>query len=287
MQFDFTRGFLLLIAPLAPLALGSATSPSLAATLGSSKAEVKFNNFSHAPSDISILAETFANAVATDGLATAEANNDITVVDDPFSADNTSFSRTNGSGSVYSGLAQSQAAIIGYDFLVEAGQAFSFNFDAALNLATSIDDPQFEAANATGNISLSLYNSTDRNNWILLDSFTLTANVGTTANNDFLSYDAGKNFTLNPYATTFDTNFGGNRESARGSTRGLFSLAFDNLTSLTLVEVKTNQADISSNGSSVPAPEPVPEPSNVLASLLCILGLGYRITRKAFRATKL
>jgi len=281
-NLKFTYGFFLLIAP-TPLALSMAVSPSLAATLGNSEAEVRIYHFSHTPSDISILAETFTNAVATDGLAIAEANNDITVVTDPFSADNTSFSRANGNGSVYSGLAQSRAAIIGYDFLVDPGQTFSFNFDAALNLATSIDDPKFEATNVTGNISLSLYNTTNQNNWILLDSFTLTGNIATANNNDYLNYDTGISFTLNPRETTFDTSFGGNQESARASTHGIFSRLFDSLTSLTLVEVKTNQADISSTGSSVP----VPEPSNVLGSLLCILGLGYRITSKAFRATRL
>lgn len=58
---------------------------------------------------------------------------------------------------------------MGYNFRINSGETFSFNFNAGLNLATSVDNPQFETANATGNISLKLYDS-DQDNWIYLDS---------------------------------------------------------------------------------------------------------------------
>ena len=275
----FAKGLLLLIIPIAPLANGISNSPSLAATLGNSEAIVKINDFSHVPSDVLILAETYSNAVASNGLVIAEANNALIVGNDPFFAKNTSFSRTNGDGSEYSGLAESTAAIIGYNFLIDKGETFSFNFKAALNLETSIDNPQFESANATGNISFKLYETSNLDNWMLLDSFTLSGNLATMSNNDYLNYENSNSFTLNPSKTALETSFGEQQETAQASTQGIFSRTFDVLSNLTLVEAKTNQAEVNANRGSVS----VPEPSNMLGLLLCVTGMGYRITRKAFR----
>lgn len=275
----FAKGLLLLIIPIAPLANGIFNFPSLAATLGNSEAIVKINDFSHAPSDVLILAETYSNAVASNGLVIAEANNALIVGNDPFFAKNTSFSRTNGDGSEYSGLAQSTAAIIGYNFLIDKGETFSFNFKAALNLETSLDNPQFESATATGNISFKLYETSNPDNWIYLDSFTLSGNLATMSNNDYLNYENSNSFTLNPSKTALETSFGEQQETAQASTQGIFSRNFDVLSNLTLVEAKTNQAEVNANRGSVS----VPEPSNILGLLLCVTTMGYRITRKAFR----
>ena len=275
----FVKGLLLLLIPIAPLANGIFNSPSLAATLGNSEATVKINDFSHDPSDVLILAQTYSNAVASNGSVVAEADNALTVGNDPFFAKNISFSRTNGDGSEYSGLAQSTAAIIGYNFLIDKGETFSFNFKAALNLETSIDNPQFESANATGNISFKLYETSNLDNWMLLDSFTLSGNLATMSNNDYLNYENSNSFTLNPSKTALETSFGEQQETAQASTQGIFSRTFDVLSNLTLVEAKTNQAEVNANRGSVS----VPEPSNMLGLLLCVTGMGYRITRKAFR----
>ena len=275
----FAKGLLLLIVPIAPLANAIFNSPSLAATLGNSEATVKINDFSHDPSDVLILAQTYSNAVASNGSVVAEADNALTVGNDPFFAKNTSFSRTNGDGSEYSGLAQSTAAIIGYNFLIDKGETFSFNFKAALNLETSIDNPQFESANATGNISFKLYETSNLDNWMLLDSFTLSGNLATMSNNDYLNYENSNSFTLNPSKTALETSFGEQQETAQASTQGIFSRTFDVLSNLTLVEAKTNQAEVNANRGSVS----VPEPSNILGLLLCVTTMGYRITRKAFR----
>ena len=275
----FAKGLLLLIIPIAPLANGIFSCPSLAATLGNSEATVKINDFSHDPSDVLILAQTYSNAVASNGSVVAEADNALTVGNDPFFAKNISFSRTNGDGSEYSGLAQSTAAIIGYNFLIDKGETFSFNFKAALNLETSIDNPQFESANATGNISFKLYETSNLDNWMLLDSFTLSGNLATMSNNDYLNYENSNSFTLNPSKTALETSFGEQQETAQASTQGIFSRTFDVLSNLTLVEAKTNQAEINANRGSVS----VPEPSNMLGLLLCVTAMGYRITRKAFR----
>jgi hypothetical protein len=45
----FAQGLLLLITPIAPLTLSISTSPSLAATLGTSEATVRINNLAKIP----------------------------------------------------------------------------------------------------------------------------------------------------------------------------------------------------------------------------------------------
>jgi hypothetical protein len=266
----FAQGLLLLITPIAPLTLSISTSPSLAATLGTSEATVRINNFSQNPLDVLTLTDTFTDKLVTNGQVNDDVNAEAAfLTDSPVSANNLSYSSVNGNGSEYFGSAETIAAVSGYDFLVNKGETFSFNFDASLNLATSIDNPQFETANASGSITLKVYDTTNRDNWINLDSFTLDGNLTTSGNNDYLNYHTSQNISLNPSATTVDTNFGGDRESANATIQGIFSRSFDSLTYLTLVEVKNNQASVS-----------VPEPSSFLGLLFGIIGVGYRIKSK-------
>lgn len=267
MQLNLAKGFLLLITPIAPLALVS--TPLLAATLGTSQSTVNINDFSHTPLDVSTLTDNVTDTFASNGFVNAKANavaNFIT--NNPPSANNSSFSEVNGNGSAYFGSAKSTAAVIGYDFIVNKNETFSFSFDAALNLATSIESPQSEAVNAVGNITLELYDTTNQANWLYLDSFTLESGLTTRGDNDYLNYDNSNSIKLNPII--LDTAFGGNQESAKGEFQGSFSRSFDDLTSLTLVEVKNNQASVS-----------VPEPSSLFGLLLGVIGMGYRITSRA------
>ena len=266
MQLNFAQCFLLLLTPIAPLVV---STPSLAATLGTSEATVNLNNFSHNPLDVLTLTDTFTDTFATDGQVNADANAVANFITNPPSANNSSLSTVNGNGSAYSGSAESIAAVIGYDFSVNQGETFSFNFDADLNLRTSIDNPQFEAATATGKITLELYDTTNQNNWLYLDSFTLSGNLTSLGDNDYLNYDTSNSIRLNP-SGMIDTSFGSKQESANASVQGNFSRTFDSLTTLTLVEVKNNQASVS-----------VPEPSSFLGLLLGVIGVGYRITTKA------
>ncbi len=270
-NLNFARGFLLLFTPIVPLTLGLSTSPSLAATLASSEATVNISNFSSNPLDVLTLADTDTNTFASNGSVTADADAVATFIQNPSSAANSSFSITNGDGNDYFGSAKSQAAVIGYNFFVNSGETFSFDFVADLNLKSSIDNPQFEAANAVGSIVLELYDTTNQDNWIVLDSFTILGSLASSGNNDYLSYDASNNITLSNSSSS-DTSFRGNREMADVSIEGSLSRTFENLTYLSLVEVKTNEASVS-----------VPEPSTILGLVLGIIGIGYRITNKAFK----
>lgn len=279
-QLGFAKRFLLLVTPiatssaLAPLALSIAASPSLAATLASSEARFDIDKFSHNLLKTETFTDTDTFTDATSRQATAEAEAFAEFIQLPPSASNSSFSTTNGDGSNYFGQAESLAAVIGYNFLVREGETFSFDFKGSLNLKTSIDDSQTESASAAGDLSLVLIDNTDQ---VVLDFFTLSGALTTPGDgdDDFLSPDKSANITLIPSGTSFDTSFGGKQEFVKSSVQGKFSRTFNSLTSLTLVEAKSNQANVAA----------VPEPSTILASLFfCLAGLGYKMRSKVFGA---
>lgn len=278
-QLGFAKRFLSLVTPivtssaLAPLVLNIAALPGMAATLSFSGANVNIDNFSQKPLSIETFTDTNTVAIATNGQVTAEADAFADFNQSPPFASNLSFSEVNGDGSDYFGFAKSEAAVIGYNFLVEGGKTFSFDFEAVLGLETSIDAPQSEVASAAGELSLELYDSTNPDNLILLDSFTLSGALTTPGSDDFLTlnYDNSDYISLNRSGSSFDTSFGGTEEFANAEVQGSFSRTFDSFTSLTLVEAKSNQASAA-----------VPEPASTVALLFCLTGLGYKIRNKAF-----
>ena len=251
-----------------PLVTGSAiaTSSSLAATLASSDARLNINNFSHSPTDIFAATDSQAYATAPSGQVTSLADASAGFVvypGNPSTYALTSTSSTaSGNGNNYLGQAQSLAVIIGYNFIVGKGETFSFDLDGFLNLATSIDAPQYERANASGNIFLALYDST---NGSLVDSFTIDGNLTTPNSGDSLVSQASENFLI---SVAKNYSFGGTQESTSAFINGRFSRSFDSLTYLNLVEFKASQAIVKT-----------PEASNTLALLcLCFIGIGYRFS---------
>ena len=263
---------------LTPLVAGSvlAASPSLAATLASSEARVNIGNFSHNPFDVSAISGTNTFTITTKGTVTANANADAVFPVNPslpeHPAFNISLSHANGDGFNYFGLAQSNAALIGYNFLVEGNNNFSFDFQAFLDLQTSIDDSSFERANADGGVSFQLYDTTDSNNWLLLDTFSLDGRIATLGNGDFIHYQSSDSVTVNPNYTSFERSFGGIQESAHASVLGKYSRNFSRFTSLTLIEAKANQVAVEAK---------VPEPSSLMGLLLFVLGgISYGLKKK-------
>jgi hypothetical protein len=259
-----------------PLVTGLAltTSPAIAATFASSEAKVNLDNFSHAPTDISTLTDTQVIAIATNGNVTADAEAEANFTANPFGtteANNYSWSQTEGDGRRYVGLAESFAAIIGYDFIIEAGDTFDFDFMGFLDLETSMDNLPGEYATAEGMISLDLYDTTNPGNWLLLDSFELSGILDTLGESDDLDYQFSDNFTLNPSNTALNTDFGGQEELAEAVIDGSYSKTFNSLTKLMLVEAKINQAQV----------QAVPESSSLLGLLvLALLCLGYQFKLK-------
>ncbi|MEW5858817.1 MAG: PEP-CTERM sorting domain-containing protein [Cyanobacteriota bacterium] len=244
-------------------------TPGWAATLAKSEATFKLDNFSHNPIGVRTFTDTFTDTVASSGNVTASANANASFIVDPLNlptfAENSSLSTANGAGKSYFGFAQSIAGIIGYDFLVSNKETFSFDFLANLKLETSIDTPQIESASSDGEISFQLYNTTDTNNWIPLDFFTLSGKLKTPGTGDFLTLNHSGSLTVNPKTTSFETSFGGKTEVATAKVDGSYKRTFGSLTYLTLVEVKTNKAVVKT-----------PESSTTLALLLfCLIGVGY------------
>jgi len=250
-----------------------AVSPVHAATLASSEAQVKITNYSHQPLDILpfTLTNTFTNATQGQVTANADAHAEFIQPENSLpNSFNSSWSRTSGQGKDYLGVAESTAGIILYNFEVGANEDFSFDFNTLLNLKTAIDDPTFEQASATGNILYQLY---EHENGNILDFFTVSGHLNTLGFGEGIDIQNSQNFQWG-FKEPLDTKFGGQSEVVNASLVGHYSQHFDNLTYLTLVEVKSNQA-------SVKAPEPSPAFALIC---FCLIGSLYKLKKISFKA---
>lgn len=266
-QLKLTQKIFRAIAPAVPLVLTLGAAPTIAATFASSETTVTIDNFSHNPFDSDVITDTFTSTFATDGSVNADAEAVSSFVTAPPSSFNSTFSTTDGTGNQYTGTADSFAGVLG-NFNVNSGETFSFNFAADLNLSTSVDNPQTEFATASSAITFAVYDTSDVDNWVLLDSFEISSNINTTGD-DFLDFNDSNSNQFNFYDVSLNPNFGGDREGASASTEGIFSRTFDRTTNLTLVEVKENRSSVA-----------VPEPSIVAGTILAILAVGYRARNK-------
>lgn len=256
---------------------GVATVPTFAATLATSESQVNLDNFSHTPLQIETLTDTETVAVASDGQVAVDAIADATFLPNPSDqmtqAHNISLSTARGEGDRYLGMAESLAAVIGYNFKVEAGETFSFDFNAVLGLETSIDHSQFEQANAEADILLTLYESKssfDLADMQVLDFLSLSGELTTSKGKDFLNHNHSSSITYAP-GTFVDTSFTDNQDVAIASVQGNFSRTFDSLTYLTLVEIKTNQANVKTT----------PEYSSLFALLVfCLISVRCKLKRQ-------
>ena len=247
--------------------------PGAAFTFSSSEAMFKLDNFSTLPLDVAAVHTTQTQALAPDGLVKSNADAKALFLADALNpsssqANGSSSSVVNGSGNSYSGLAQSVAQVVGYSFLVTGGETFSFNFTNTLNLKTSIDQPGIETASAIGVLGLGLYDAADPNNLMLLDFLTIAGSLDSdTSNTLTVDHSAGIAFTAKQ--TALDSVADGKQASASASVQGALSHFFANSTALLVVEYGSNQATAA-----------VPEPSSILAPLVCIGLLGLRFGRK-------
>lgn len=228
-------------------------APSSAAIITGSAAEVAIYNFSHRPTETGTSTNTYAQTIANKGAVISAANANAVFLSNcqQLLAANLSESTVKGEGSKYSGLAQSQAAILG-DFDLDPKETFSFTFQTVLHLFTSVDHPKSERASAQGNLSFSLIDTVSN---ILLDSFQLGGGLYSFKHPDLsLSYSNS----FNPTTIDFDFLAQGNTKQSVLYTFGEYSRTFDNATNLRLVEVLNNIAEA----------EAVPEPSTILGSAI-------------------
>lgn len=275
LKLGFANYLLSFVTPLVTSSIFAA-SPSLAATLVSSEARVFLDDFSHKPFAVSTLTDADTVAIASNGGVAAEAEADASAafLSKMGVVENFSSSLVKGDGNNYFGMAKSVAEVIAYDFRIKAKATFSFDFLAFLGLETSTDNPKVETTNAYGDVLFKLYDTTDPDNWLPLDSFSISGNLETPGNDDFIQYQVDGQFTLAD--ADLETDFEGTERAAVAELEGSYSRYFDSLTYVTLLETKMTKASASVK---------TPETSNMLGLLLFgLLGVGYGIKTKAFES---
>ncbi|KKD34803.1 MAG: hypothetical protein WAN66_19940 [Limnoraphis robusta] len=222
-------------------------SPSLAYTFARSAIQGYLDWFSHDPLSTETLTDAEIFTFATNGSvdASAATNAIFNIEIPPTSARNFSVAEASGFGQEYIGIANSQAAVIGLNFFIEAGSTFSFDFGSRFQLETASDSPVGKTAIAEGNMFVFLFeDSTEQ----MIDFFTISGRIETAGNDDFFEINSSDNFTSST-AFTSDADYGHNLKLMGGLYFGEFSRYFSEDTSLTLVEIQTNYA-------MVKAPEP-------------------------------
>jgi hypothetical protein len=240
-------------------------APSSAAIIAGSAAEVAIYNFSDRPTETGTSTNTYAQTIANKGAVISAANANAVFLSNcqQVLAANLSESTVQGDGSKYSGLAQSQAAILG-DFDLDPQETFSFTFQTVLHLFTSVDHPKSERASAQGNLSFLLIDTVSN---ILLDSFQLGGGLYSFKHPDLsLSYSNS----FKPTTINFDFLAQGSETRMSFYASGEYSRTFDNATNLRLVEVLNNIAEA----------EAVPEPSTILGTAMF---LGFLVKGKKLK----
>jgi hypothetical protein len=231
--------------------------PSSAAIIAGSAVEVTIDNFSHRPNGNGTFTNTYTRTTANSGSVISQANAEAVVISKAhvWVAANLSESKVQGDGNNYSGLAQSQAIVIG-DFDIDAQETFSFNFHTVLDLLTSVDNRQSERASASVSIYFGLIDIITN---ILLDSFQLASGLDSSTG---LYLDLFGSNSFNPTTINLDFMPEGSGAKSLLYTSGGYSRTFDSATNLRLVEVNNNMAEA----------EAVPEPSTLLGTAI-FLGL--------------
>jgi hypothetical protein len=247
-----------------------ASLPSQAATLSLSGSLLSLSNFNQSPysPSSSTNANTFAAARNPLDIANAFGTAEVNFISAPSpSVSNDSLSLALGQGSSYSGLGQSQAQNLGTIF-IEANQSLSFTFDSSLSLLATTDNPSLENANSIGNLSFVVSDSQSQD---IYGSFSLSGNLATQNNDDFLNLQVGNNVTL-ASAPSLLSAFGGNQESAQALASGSFNYLFTQPTTVTLSAFTDNQANV----------QTVPENVNPIAFVLFgLMGIAVRAWKKS------
>lgn len=256
------QNFFLVATPIfASSALG--ILPAKAATLAFSNSEVEFTNFSQAPSNVGTFTDTETLTIGNGGSVVATAEAEAFFLQVPPFATNSNLSLAFGENQDYLGFAESESEIIG-NFDIEAGTNFSFDFTANLNLLTSIDNPPTENARASGDISFFLF---DIENNTVLDFLSLTGNLVTEGDNDFIAFQKSDNVNLSQAFANRD--FGGQQESLVAFIEGSVKRDFADETNLALIEVKRNRVRVTA-----------PEPSTSLVLLISSGVIGVLLKRR-------
>ena len=259
--FGLLKKFLVLTTPVLASSFVS-ISPSKAATFAFSQGDALFSEFSQSPSNVAVDIDTLS--ITEGSMVQAIAQAEAIFLIEPALAFNSSLSETLGESQDYLGIAESEASVIG-NFDIEANTKFSFDFISDLELATSIDNPPKESARASGDISFALIDTVNND---VLDYFNLVGNIVTEGDDDFVALQKSDNVIL---SEAFGApGFGGLQEFLAVSIEGSLERYFADETTVALVEVKRNRAEVKA----------VPEPSGTLALLLAGGAVGILSRRR-------
>jgi hypothetical protein len=254
------KSFLFLATPaLASTVLASA--PSQAATFASSETTYRLDNFSHNPLDILTITDAVTNTASVRGRVNANANANANFNTFPHPAlsfaSNRAFSTANGNGKEYRGFGESFAASLGLDFLIGAGETFSFNYSGLLNITASADTPATERATADGLLEYRLFDSATG---ALVDFFRVARSVTGLGNQNAVESPRIASPAFNPTTTS---------DSLRTTVNGRYSRTFNHATSLRIVAVNTSSSRVQA-----------PEPGSILALLFCSGTVAVALKRK-------
>jgi len=267
---SFAKGLVLAVSLLASSTI--AATPAQAITFALSQGAFELNNFSQRPNSTETDSDTDSLAISADGSAVAIAEADAEFVVEPPNAFNFFLADASGITGEYLALAESEASVLG-QFLVNAGETFSFDFAGFLDLLVFAELPQEEAA-ATGSIVFELFDITNAAAPLLLDFFALEIGLTTSENGDFFLFDSSENVVLTEEETDFGEGLGG-EEFAFAGFSGSLSRQFESTTQLALVERKEGITSVSA-----------PEPSNLLA-ILVVCGSGYAVWKRRSNGSRL
>lgn len=160
-------------------------------------------------------------------------------------------------GSSYQGISQASSTILGNFFIAES-EVFSFDFEIASILAAVVEQPQYEKAKASADISFALLGGSNEQSLEVFDFFSFSSYL--TPENNYYSAENSNYFNVNLVQESSEFNVNGFGIS------GSYQRDFTTPTYLTLVEVKHTQAATN-----------VPEPLSILgAGTASVLGAIFK-----------
>ena len=250
-----------------------AALPSQAATLSLADTQLSFSNFSGTlnPGSINTFSNTDTPTVAVQGVVTADANATAGFGGTPPQPSNFANGVVRGDGVEYTGTAFAEAALQG-QYAVQ--KTLSFDFEALFRLATAVDDSTTETATSSGSLFFQLFDTTNANKPILLDTFSIVGLLNSSGNNDFLDSEISPYIKLSS-TSSFEKAFGGNQEFVDISVKGTYNRIFNEPVLITLTEGKSIEANASA----------VPEPFTVLGTVLVGVG-GAALKRRQASASR-
>jgi hypothetical protein len=161
---------------------------------------------------------------------------------------NQSIAQVRARGNDYAAYTNGSGVLQG-NFLVDAGDTFSFNFLAILDLKNNLNSSLPREFYNFGEIAFSLYDFVSGN---LLDSFSLSANLDTHGSQDFLRVSQPNQnitFATETYLPAFSLGTG--KESVYTEIEGSYSRKFARQTHLVLIATNNNQVAATPESSSI------------------------------------